>query len=214
MTAISIKICGVNTPDALEAALRARASHVGLVFHPKSPRHVSLELAERLSLQAQGRAKVVGLFVDPDPAAIEQVRQKVTLQAIQLHGRETPAKVAQIRARSGIEVWKALPVKDAQDLSLHRKFLGAADRVLFDAKPPEGSELPGGSGLRFDWSLLQDFKPSLPWVLAGGLDPRNVGAAIRMTSASFVDVSSGVETAPGVKDAGLIAAFCDAAREA
>ena len=207
-----IKICGITTPESLEAAIAARASHIGLVFFPKSPRNVSIEAAAELSALARGTVKVVGLFVDPSADLLDKVRSTVTLDAIQLHGNETPAFVSRARVRHGIEIWKAIPVRDQADLGAARKFLGAADRILYDAKPPTGAELPGGSGLCIDWRVMRGASHPLPWLLAGGLSPQNVHEAIRLTGATGVDTSSGVESAPGVKDAGLISAFCQAAR--
>lgn len=212
MPAPAIKICGINTPAALQAALDARADYVGLVFFAKSPRNVTLEQAAALARQARGVAKVVGLFVNPEAAFLDAVRAAVPLDVIQLHGAESPAQVAQWQTRHGVEMWKAIGVRQRADLDAARTFAGAASRVLFDAKPPEGADLPGGNGLRIDWSLFTGFRPSLPWGLAGGLDPSNVAEAARATGAPLVDVSSGVESAPGVKDAKLIAAFCKAAR--
>jgi phosphoribosylanthranilate isomerase len=207
-----IKICGISTSAALDAALKARADYVGLVFFPKSPRNVAIEQAAALARQARAQAKVVALFVNPTADQLDAVRAAVPLDVIQLHGAESPAQLAQWRTRHGIEVWKAIGVRQRADLDEGRRYLGAADRVLFDAKPPEGADLPGGTGLRIDWGLFADYRPALPWGLAGGLDPRNVAEATRITGAPLVDVSSGVESAPGVKDASLIAAFCQAAR--
>lgn len=209
-----IKICGLTTPAAVDAALKGGASHVGLVFFAKSPRNAPLETARRLADQAREGARVVGLFVDPAPEFLEAATSAVRPDVIQLHGSEDPARVGQIGSHFGLEVWKAVPVRSTGDLSGAAEFLGCANRVLYDAKAPAGSDLPGGNGLRFDWNLLAGFRHRLPWILAGGLDPRNVAEAIRTTGADFVDCSSGVESAPGVKDTGLIAAFCEAARTA
>ena len=212
MPAPLIKICGIKTPDALDAALAARADFVGRVFFGKSPRHVDAPLAASLAARAAGRVGVVGLFVDPEPDFLASVMACVRLDHIQLHGRETPAQTAAIAARFGVPVWKALGVKQRADVAAADAFAGAAARVLFDAKPPEGADLPGGNGLRIDWAILKGARPALPWMLAGGLDPANVAEAIAMTGAPAVDVSSGVESAPGVKDAAKIADFCRAAR--
>ena len=207
----AIKICGIATPDALDAALAARAGYVGLVFFPKSPRNVTLAAAAALGARAAGRVQRVGLFVDADDAMIAAAIAAAGLDALQLHGGESPARAAELRARHGVPVWKALAVAGAGDVARAADYAGAADLVLFDAKTPKGT-LPGGMGLAFDWSLLAQANPPLPWGLAGGLGPSNVAEALRITRAPLVDVSSGVESAPGVKDAALIAAFCKAAR--
>ena len=211
MFAPAIKICGIATPDALDAALAARAGYVGLVFFPKSPRNVTLAAAAALGARAAGRAQRVGLFVDADDAMIAAAIAAAGLDALQLHGDESPARAAELRARHGLPVWKALAVAGASDVARAADYAGAADLVLFDAKTPKGT-LPGGMGLAFDWSLLAQAEPPLAWGLAGGLGPSNVGEALRITRAPLVDVSSGVERAPGVKDPALIAAFCKAAR--
>jgi phosphoribosylanthranilate isomerase len=207
-----IKICGISSTEALDAALAARADFIGLVFFAKSPRHVDAAQAAALAARAAGRVGVVGLFVDPEPAFLAEVLATVRLDTLQLHGRETPEQIAAIRARHALPVWKALGVKKREDLSAADRFAGAATRVLFDAKPPEGADLPGGNGLRIDWSVLKGVRPALPWMLAGGLDPANVAEAIAITGAPAVDVSSGVESAPGVKDPARITAFCAAVR--
>jgi phosphoribosylanthranilate isomerase len=212
MPAPLIKICGITTSETLSAALRAGASHIGLVFFAKSPRSVSIDLAASLANEARGAAKIVGLFVDPDAAYLDAVRAQVHLDVIQLHGNETPAFVSNNKMRHGIEVWKALRIKTSADLDTARKFVGSASRILYDAMPPAGSDLLGGTGLRIDWSILAGAPHPLPWILAGGLTPHNVAEAIRTSGASFVDVSSGVESAPGIKDVDKIAAFCKAAQ--
>ncbi|WP_353230079.1 phosphoribosylanthranilate isomerase [Novosphingobium sp.] len=212
MPAPLIKICGINSMAAMDAAIAARADFIGLVFFAKSPRHVEPAFAAQLAAYAAGRVGVVGLLVDPEPDFLASVIATVGLDHIQLHGRENPAQVAAIAAHHGISVWKAIGVKSRDDVAAADAFAGAATRVLFDAKPPAGADLPGGNGLRIDWSVLKGVRPALPWMLAGGLDPDNVAEAIAVTGAPAVDVSSGVESAPGVKDAGRIAAFCAAAR--
>ena len=205
-----VKICGITTPEALEAAIAARATHIGLVFFARSPRNVGLETAAMLSARAAGRASRVGLFVDADDAAIAGAIAAAPLDALQLHGQETPARVGELRAGLGLPVWKAISVACADDVARAAAYAGIADLVLFDAKTPAGS-IPGGMGLRFDWSLLAGWKGAA-WGLAGGLNPGNVAEAIRQTGAPLVDTSSGVESAPGVKDNDLIAAFCKACR--
>lgn len=211
---VAIKICGLSTPDSLEAAIAARATHAGFVFFPKSPRHVSLAQAAVLGRAARGRIARVGLFVDTDDAAIAAAVEAAGLDILQLHGEESPARLAALRARHGLPVWKALPVASAGDVARADAYRGAADMILFDAKTPKGT-LPGGMGLAFDWGLVAGWKAGgFPggWGLAGGLDPANVAEALRQTRAPLVDCSSGVESAPGIKDAGRIAAFCAAAR--
>lgn len=211
---VAIKICGLSTPDSLEAAIAARATHAGFVFFPKSPRHVSLTQAAVLGRAARGRIARVGLFVDADDATIAAAVEAAGLDILQLHGEESPARLAALRARHGLPVWKALPVAGAGDVTRADAYRGAADMILFDAKTPKGT-LPGGMGLAFDWGLVAGWKAGgFPggWGLAGGLDPANVAEALRQTRAPLVDCSSGVESAPGIKDAGRIAAFCAAAR--
>lgn len=213
MPAPAIKICGISTLPALDAAIAARADHVGFVFFERSPRNVSLARAAQLGERANGRVNRVGLFVDADDAAIAGAVAAAGLDAIQLHGSEDPARAAQVRARFGLPVWKALAVAGPDDTARARTYAGAADLVLFDAKTPKGA-LPGGMGLAFDWTLVAGWNGPLPWGLAGGLTPDNVAQAARLTGTGLVDTSSGVESAPGEKDAALIAAFCAAARAA
>ena len=208
-----IKICGISTAAALDAAVAARADHVGLVFFAPSPRNLSLNEAAQLGAQAAGRIGKVGLFVDADDRTIAEAVEAAGLDALQLHGRETPVQAARLRARHGLPVWKALAVTQRDDLRGMADYSGAADLILFDAKTPEGSALPGGQGLVFDWTLLSGYRGSVAWGLAGGLSADNVGEALRITQAPLVDVSSGVESAPGVKDVDRIAAFCKAARK-
>lgn len=213
MPTAAIKICGISTGDALEAAIRARAAHIGLVFFARSPRAVSPAEAALLSERAGSRIGRVGLFVDADDALLGEAMGAARLDALQLHGSETPERAAQLRARFGVPVWKALSVASAGDVARADAYAGAADLILFDAKTPKGA-LPGGMGLSFDWSLVANWKGPMAWGLAGGLDPANVAEAIRLTGAPLVDTSSGVESAPGVKDEGRIAAFCAAVRSA
>lgn len=213
MPTAAIKICGISTGDSLEAAIRARAAHIGLVFFARSPRAVSPVQAAQLSERAAGRIGRVGLFVDADDALLGEAVGAAKLDALQLHGSETPERAAQLRARFGIPVWKALSVATAHDVARANAYAGAADLILFDAKTPKGA-LPGGMGLSFDWGLVANWKGPLAWGLAGGLDSANVAEAIRLTGAPLVDTSSGVESAPGVKDEARIAAFCAAVRSA
>lgn len=203
------KICGLTTAATLDAAVAGGASHVGFVFFPPSPRDLSPDAAGALAGRVPSRVRKVGVFVDPDDALVDRAIAQVRLDALQLH-KTAPARVAALRARFGIETWAAVAVKTRADLDSARQFVGAADRLLYDAKTPEGAALPGGMGLRFDWRLLDGFAHPLPWALSGGLDPANVAEAVRRTGASLVDVSSGVESAPGVKDVDKIAAFLQA----
>ena len=206
-----IKICGVTDAVALDAAVAARAEYVGLNFHAPSPRFVTSDAAAGLAARAEQAIRRVGVFVDADDATLAEAVAAGRLDALQLHGDETPARAAEVCARFGLPVWKVLSVSSAADIARARAYAGPADFILFDAKTPAGS-LPGGMGLVFDWSLLAGYRGRLPWGLAGGLTPDNVGEAVRVTAAPLVDTSSGVESAPGVKDVDRIAAFCKAAR--
>lgn len=210
MAAPAIKICGVREAAALDAAIRARAAHVGFVFVERSPRWVTAADAAALGARAAGRVGTVGLFVDADDHAIGEAVSAAGLGAIQLHGSESPERAAQVRARFGVPVWKALAVASAADVARADAYARAADLILFDAKTPPGT-LPGGMGLAFDWSLVAGWKGPIAWGLAGGLTPDNVAQAVRTTGAPLVDVSSGVERAPGVKDVDRIATFAYAA---
>lgn len=209
----AIKICGLNDAGAVEAAIRHRADYAGFVFFPPSPRHVSLTTAAALSGVADGRIMRVGLFVDADDKTLGAAVDAARLDVLQLHGTETPARAAELKARFGLPVWKALSVASAADVARAAAYAGAADLVLFDAKTPKGT-LPGGMGVSFDWSLVAHWRGPVAWGLAGGITPANVAEAVRLTGAPLVDTSSGVESAPGVKDEGLIADFCRAARSA
>ena len=206
-----VKICGVTTPEALDACVAARADGCGLVVYPPSPRNLTPSEAGVLAGHAGTRIGKVGLFVDADDLALTEGIRAGALDAVQLHGHETPERTAQVRQRFGLPVWKALPVASAADVAQAMEYRDAADLILFDAKTPKGA-LPGGMGLAFDWSLVSHWNGPLPWGLAGGLSPANVAEALRQTGAPLLDASSGVESAPGVKDAALIAAFCAAAR--
>lgn len=209
-----IKICGITDPAALDAAIAARCDYAGFVFFEASPRNLKPAKAAALAERAGGRIARVGLFVDPNDNAIAATVAAVRLDALQLHGRETPGRAADLRARFGLPVWKALAVTSRADVERAADYAGAADLVLFDARPPVGSSTPGGLGLAFDWSLVASYRGPLAWGLAGGLSPDSVAAALRLTGAPLVDVSSGVESAPGIKDAHAIAAFAFAARSA
>ncbi len=207
-----VKICGLSEPATLDAAVAAGADHLGFVFFAKSPRNVSLEQAAALAARVPEAIGRVGVFVDPEDALVEGAIRAGRLTAIQLHGAD-PARAAAARRRFGIEVWAALPVATRTDVALAPGFRGAADRLLFDAKAPKAADLPGGNALRFDWRLLDGVSMTMPWGLAGGLDPGNVVEAIGATGAPLVDVSSGVEDAPGSKSADRIRAFVKAVRE-
>lgn len=214
MSAVRAKICGIRTPETMQAALDGGARYVGLVFFPKSPRNVSIATAAELSRMVGTGTRVVGLFVDPTDGLLDDVLGQTPLDLIQLHGTETPDRVAAIRARFNLPVMKAVKVADAADLEDAKAFESVADMLLFDAKPPKGALLPGGNGVSFDWSLLAGRVWGKPWMLSGGLDPANVADAIRATGAPAVDVSSGVEEAPGVKSPALIRAFLAAVASA
>ena len=216
MTATTAKICGLSTPEAVRAAVDGGASHIGFVFFAKSPRNIEPELAARLvaPLKQSSAAKIVALTVDPTDAELERITAVLQPDLIQLHGQETPPRAAAIRAATGVSTIKVLGVRDSSDIAAALKYQEAADHLMFDAKPPEGADRPGGHGTRFDWTLLEGLKLSRPWLLAGGLDPWNVAEAIALSRAPIVDVSSGVERGPGVKDPDLIAAFLQAVRRA
>lgn len=207
-----VKICGLKTPETVDAALDAGADMVGFVFFAKSPRHLGLETAASLGARVAGRARKVALTVDADDAALDAIVAALQPDMLQLHGAESPARVAQIAARFCLPAMKALGVATRDDLAAARDYAPHCARLLFDAKPPEGAVLPGGNGLPFDWRVLAGYDPGVPWMLSGGLTPGNVVEALRRTKAPGVDVSSGVESAAGVKDAGLIRAFVAAAR--
>ena len=210
--AVRVKICGLSAEAEVAAAARAGAAFMGLVFFPPSPRHVSVERARALALAAPMGVAKVALTVDADDAALDAITRAVPLDMIQLHGTETPARVAAVRARTGLPVMKAVGLGDAADLARIDAYEGIADQILVDAKPPRGAALPGGNGVGFDWRLVGGRRWRRPWMLAGGLAPETVAEAIRLTGARQVDVSSGVESAPGRKDPARIAAFCAAAR--
>jgi phosphoribosylanthranilate isomerase len=191
----------------MQVALEARADYVGLVFFEKSPRNLSLEAAADLSDMARGNAKIVVLLVDPADELVDQIMPYIAPDVLQLHGSETPARVAEIKRRTGAAVMKAIKVETATDAAAALDYAGIADLILFDAKAPKGAILPGGNGVAFDWRTLDDVKRKVPYMLSGGLTPTNVADAIRRTGATRVDVSSGVESSPGEKDADLIRAF-------
>ena len=209
MSEVEIKICGLSTPEAVDAAVAARATHVGLVHYEPSPRHVTLEQAAALRARVPDNIKVVLLLVNQEPLPTVRAIEAVRPDVVQFHGSEKAEWLALIKQNSPLEIWKAVGVGSAEVLEKVQRFKGAVDKLLYDAP---AKALPGGNGLALDWSLLANFRHSIPWGLAGGLTPENVAEAIRQTGAPLVDTSSGVESAPGVKDVDKIAAFCKAAR--
>ena len=210
----SVKICGLTTPDTLDAALGGGAAFVGAVVFPKSQRHIEPLHAAALFERARGRAKIVAVTVDADDALLTELALILKPDLIQLHGSETPARAERARTLTGAGIIKALPIRVHEDFAEAEAWEPFVDHLMFDARPPEGADLPGGVGARFDWTLLADRAFRHPWFVAGGLNPGNVADAVRISGAPMVDVSSGVETSPGVKDPALIAAFLDAARSA
>ncbi|MTD99391.1 phosphoribosylanthranilate isomerase [Paracoccus sp. YIM 132242] len=206
-----VKICGLRRPEHIVAAAEAGARYVGLVFFPKSPRAVSIDEAAELAAHVPVGVARVGLFVDPDDALLTETLARVPLDIIQLHGSESPDRVAAVKALTGLPVMKSVGLSGPDDLPALTDYGLVADMLLVDAKPPKGADLPGGNGLAFDWRLLVGRKWLRPWMLAGGLTAQNVAEAIRLTGAPAVDVSSGVEIEPGVKDEALIRAFIAAA---
>lgn len=214
MADVRVKICGLTRPGDMEMVAGAGASYAGLVFFAKSPRNVTPEVARDLALEAPVGLAKVGLMVNPTDEFLDEVMRLVPLDMVQLHGAETPERVAEVRARWGLPVMKAVGVGAAEDLENLYVYQQVADQILVDAKPPKGADLPGGNGLAFDWKLIAGRRWSRPWMLAGGLTPENVGLAVAMTGTAQVDVSSGVESAPGIKDAGKVRAFVEAAKVA
>lgn len=209
-----VKICGIKTAEAMSVALAAGADDVGLVLFPPSPRNVGVKEARQLADQARGRARIVVLTVDADDVLLADIVEVVKPELLQLHGNETPDRVSEIRQRYGIPVMKAIKVATAADAAEALAYAGVADLVLFDARPPKDADRPGGHGAVFDWRALDGVKDKVRYMLSGGLTPENVAEAIRATGAGAVDVSSGVESAPGVKDPARIRAFVTAARAA
>ncbi len=203
---VTAKICGLSTPETLDAAIAGGASHVGFMFFASSPRNLTPARAAQLAARTPDHVTRIGVFVDPDDALIEAAVAAGSLQALQLNAT-SPARAAAIRARTGLEIWAVVAVKARDDLASAARYAGVADRILYDAKTPPGAALPGGMGVRFDWTLLSGFRHPLPWALSGGLDPINVAEAVRITGATMVDVSSGVEITPGIKDVDKIATF-------
>ena len=211
---LSIKICGLKTPEALDVALESGADLVGFVFFGPSPRNLGLEAARLLGERVKGRAGKVALTVNATDEALADIVAALKPDMLQLHGTETPERVAVVRSRFGLPVMKALPISERGDLSPIRLYANVADRLIFDARAPQDATRPGGLGKPFDWTLLKGVEFGIPFMLSGGLDASNVAEAIAITGAPGVDVSSGVESSPGVKDAGKIRAFIRAARSA
>lgn len=212
MAGIRIKFCGLTESADVPAALLAGASYLGFVFHRKSPRDLALGDAAFMAASVPPGICKVALTVDADDAALDAIANAVPLDMLQLHGRESPERVAEVRARYGLPVMKAVSVATEADLPGIERYAEAADQLLIDAKPPEGADLPGGNGVAFDWRLIAGRRWNVPWMLAGGLTRDNVADAVRLTGATQLDVSSGIESSPGVKDAGRMAAFAQAAR--
>ncbi|MCV3270472.1 phosphoribosylanthranilate isomerase [Roseobacter sinensis] len=208
---ISVKICGLRTADEVAAVAAAGASYCGFTFFGKSPRCVTPATARELALGAPVGLAKVALTVNADDAFLDALTAHVPLDMLQLHGSEPPERVAEVKARYGLPVMKAVGVAEAADLATVERYVPVADQILVDAKPPKGGELPGGNGLTFDWRLIAGRRWPVPWMLAGGLTPENVGEAIAMTGARQVDVASGVERAPGVKDLARVRSFVTAA---
>lgn len=209
---MKVKICGVRTREIVDTAVDAGADYVGLVFFPKSPRHIAPEAARPLAELALGRIETVAVLVDPDDALVDEILATVRPSLLQLHGSEPPERAAAIKSRSGLRVIKAIGVATADDVGKASAYWGIADMILFDTKAPAGSDLPGGHGLTFDWRALAGPSVERPFALSGGLDADNVWEALVATSADMVDVSSGVERAPGVKDPDLLRRFIQAAK--
>ncbi|MEL7166922.1 MAG: phosphoribosylanthranilate isomerase [Pseudomonadota bacterium] len=214
MSDTAVKICGLRQPDHIAAAADAGAAYVGFVFFEKSPRNVTLEEARALVLAVPAGVVKVALVVDADNAYLDALTAQVPIDMLQLHGRETPERVAEVKARYGLPVMKAVGIGSAGDLPALDAYARVADQLLVDTKPPKDADLPGGNGLTFDWSLIAGRRWPVPWMLAGGLTRDNVADAIAATGARQIDLSSAVESAPGVKDAGLIVDFMAAVRAA
>ncbi|WP_299627861.1 phosphoribosylanthranilate isomerase [uncultured Tateyamaria sp.] len=212
MPPVSVKICGISQPKDVAAAAAAGAAYLGFVFFAKSPRNIAIDAARDLAVDVPPGLAKVALVVNADDAFLDDLAANVPLDMLQLHGSETPQRVAAIKARYGLPVMKAVGVADAGDLDAIDAYARVADQLLIDAKPPKGADLPGGNGLAFDWRLMAGRRFTVPWMLAGGLRPDNVAEALRLTGAQQVDVSSGVESAPGVKDTGLITSFIENAK--
>lgn len=209
-----IKICGLKTSEAVDRAVARGATHIGFIFFPKSPRHIHPEIAAELAEPVRGRVKIVAVTVDASDEELDDIVHLLKPDVLQMHGHETPERILQVKALYGIPVMKAFSVREASDLERIDPYVGVADRFLFDAKAPAGSELPGGNGVSFDWNIMGSLDASVDYMLSGGLNKDNVGLALASTRARGIDVSSGVESAPGIKDIVMIDAFFDAIAEA
>nr|CAD6618390.1 phosphoribosylanthranilate isomerase [Rhizobium sp. Khangiran2] len=209
-----IKICGLKTSEAVDRAVARGATHIGFIFFPKSPRHIDPEIAAELAEPVRGRVKIVAVTVDASDEELDDIVHLLKPDVLQMHGHETPERILQVKALYGVPVMKAFSVREASDLHRIDPYVGVADRFLFDAKAPAGSELPGGNGVSFDWNIMASLDASVDYMLSGGLNKDNVGLALASTGARGVDVSSGVESAPGIKDIVMIDAFFDAIAEA
>ena len=214
MTGSLSKICGLSTPEAVRAAVDGRAAFLGFMFFPRSPRNVAIDAAARLAAPVRGKTKIVAVTVDPTDAQLDDIKTGLSPDLIQLHGKESPARARDIAQRTGAGLIKVIPISEASDFAAAKGFDGLVDHLMFESKPPKDADRPGGLGLRFDWTLLQGRRFQKPWFLAGGLDPWNVAEALDQSGAPAVDVSSGVERGPGLKDPALITAFLDAVRRA
>ncbi|MAQ86155.1 MAG: phosphoribosylanthranilate isomerase [Maritimibacter sp.] len=210
MTSTRIKFCGLSRPEDVAAAAKAGAAYVGLVFFPKSPRNVSIETAAALAAEVPVGICKVALTVNADNELLDRITDTVPLDMLQLHGKETPERVAEVKARYGLPVMKAVGIATADDLPTLETYVSVADQILLDAKPSPDDDRPGGNGVAFDWTLIANRRWPVPWMLAGGLTPDNVAEAVRLTGARQVDLSSGIESAPGVKDPAKIAALAKA----
>jgi phosphoribosylanthranilate isomerase len=211
---VQAKICGISTPEAVTAALDGGAAFLGFMFFDKSPRNLAPDAAWRLAQPVRGKAKVVAVLVDPSDAELDHIAQILHPDFIQLHGAETPARARAVGERARAGIIKVLPVSEAGDLAVAADFETVADHLMFDTKPAKDAERPGGAGRAFDWTLLAGRRFPRPWFLAGGLDPWNLAEAVQQSGAPLLDVSSGVERGPGLKDPALIRAFLDAAKRA
>ncbi|MGO4623361.1 phosphoribosylanthranilate isomerase [Ensifer sp. 2YAB10] len=209
-----VKICGLKTAEAVERAVALGASHTGFIFFPKSPRNIEPDDAGRLADRIRGQAKIVAVTVNADNDELDEIVSALNPDILQLHGSEDPERLLTVKAMYGLPVMKALSVREASDIEKIDAYVGIADRFLFDAKPPAGSDLPGGNGVSFDWKLLDALDGSVDYMLSGGLNAENIGEAMVQTRARAIDISSGVESAPGVKDLKLMESFFNAVRQA
>ncbi len=209
-----VKICGLSTAESIDRAVARGATHIGFIFFPKSPRNIPPDVAGDLADRVRGRVKIVAVTVDADDEELDDIVSLLRPDILQLHGGESPERVLHVKALYGLPVMKVFSVREAADLDRVDAYIGVADRFLFDAKAPKGSELPGGNGVSFDWSAMASLDESVDYMLSGGLNKDNVALAIASTRATGIDVSSGVESAPGIKDLGMIDAFFDAVADA